>query len=880
VVERPRLVELVRRGLRGPFTLVTAPAGYGKSVLVRAWEAEDRPSGVVHTRLTEAPSSAAYFWAMAIEEMRRAGVDLQRDGATGAGDRSGPRTLARVAERIRAHGRPLVWVLDCGEHSLPRAVTDGLDRLMSLSGGALHLVLTTRIDPLLPLHRYRLDDAITEIRAADLAFSADETSALMQQAGLALAPRDVDKLRTRTGGWPAGLRFAAMSLAGRADIEHAIDAFRGDTDNVAEYLMSEVLATQPAAVRELLLRTCVVDELQPGVVEALTGDHCDARVLRFLAHGNSFIEPVQGSDDRYHYQPLFREFLRSQLAFERPALVPELHRAAAEWYAQHGQLPSAISHAALGEDWAMAARFVVNGFCYASELSRRQPTPLPTVLAHLPADLEVPEAGVTRALFALRELDADRAASELALAGKLLERDGRHLPQPCALAVVVLDAVVAGLGEDPEAGLTAAVAAESALHLQPVHDPVAHAELAAIVAGCKARMLLQLGRFGPARDVLAAGVKAAHAQDLDGAVAELQGLAALVNAMAGNLREALGVARRLVTTADGAGNGLVCSSRAAALAFAWVRLDEYELTAAHDLLRCAEELAPSYDAKVLHQVETLLKARLLAAQDELDLARAELQAVLPGQFDAPVRAWLDRSLLADLAALLMAQGDAEGALATLGDIGGCDHIECSLAVRRAWLAAGSGAEVAMPSRPAQSRADPLAVRVGSWLARAMSELHDGDAAAAQGCLESALHLAAPEHLRRPFLEAPDEIRQLLDRGKLAAGHRWLQVRVPAARAGSASSAAPEPGEHRQPRESDVAAGQAPIVIPLTKKEQEVLGYLAELLTTEEIASTMFVSVNTVRSHVRSILRKLGVTRRNEAVRRAWELRLLPSPNAA
>ena len=313
VVARPRLLDLVRRGVRGPFTLVTAPAGYGKTLLLRAWEAQDRPSRVVHTRVGEAGQSTADFWTTAIDEMRRAGVDVEG----GPTDWSDPRMLTRVAERIEAEGQPVVWVLDCGEHSLPRELTGGLDRMMVRSAGALHLVLLTRTDPPLPLHRYRLNDAIVEVRAADLAFTAAETSALMQQAGLALTASDVDELRARTGGWSAGLKFAAMSLAGRADIQQAIHAFRGDTDNVAEYLMSEVLATQPPATREFLLRTCLVDELQPGLVEALTGVHCDSRVLRFLAHGNSFVELVQGCEDRYRYQPLFREFLRSQLAFER-----------------------------------------------------------------------------------------------------------------------------------------------------------------------------------------------------------------------------------------------------------------------------------------------------------------------------------------------------------------------------------------------------------------------------------------------------------------------------------------------------------------------------------------------------------------------------------
>ncbi len=216
----------------------------------------------------------------------------------------------------------MVWVLDCGECSLSPAVGDAISRLIDQCGPSLRVVLLTRSDPPLPLHRYRLTDAITEIRAADLAFTATEASRLMRRAGLDLDPVDLTALQERTGGWPAGLKFAAMSLSGRADTADAIREFRGDTGNVAAYLMDEVLATQPTDTREFLLRTCIADELDPGLVGALTGMHCDPRALEFMAHGNSFIEPVPGVRCRYRYSSLFREFLRSQLSFERPTLGP------------------------------------------------------------------------------------------------------------------------------------------------------------------------------------------------------------------------------------------------------------------------------------------------------------------------------------------------------------------------------------------------------------------------------------------------------------------------------------------------------------------------------------------------------------------------------
>ena len=172
---------------------------------------------------------------------------------------------------------------------------------------------------------------------------------------------------------------------------------------------------------------------------------------------------------------------------------------------------------------------------------------------------------------------------------------------------------------------------------------------------------------------------------------------------------------------------------------------------------------------------------------------------------------------------------------------------------------------------------PLAVRVNALLLQAEQSIHEGDRAFGEICLQTALQVAAPEHLRRPFLEAPESVQSLLAHSGLTDHHRWLQVA--ATEAGQDTAASVADGQ-RQVRGHVGLPGTAPIVNPLTKKEQEVLGYLAELLTTDEIATTMFVSVNTVRSHVRSVLRKLGVARRNEAVRRAWELKLLPPRDAA
>lgn len=257
VIVRRRLLSLLREGLRGPLTLVTAPAGYGKTVLVRSWAADEVASStVVYTTLDDDDDpSPVDFWASLVEGLQSAGVDVRDVHASdspAALDRS---MIGRLAQRIATHGAPVVWVLDCGECTLPPALGGALHRLMTRSAGGLRLVLLTRTDPPLPLNRYVLNGALTEIRAADLSFTASEASTLMQRAGLHLDPADVDTLRVRTRGWPAGLRFAAMNLAGRADTREAIREFRGDTQNVAGYLMTEVLAKQPPAMRDFLLRT-------------------------------------------------------------------------------------------------------------------------------------------------------------------------------------------------------------------------------------------------------------------------------------------------------------------------------------------------------------------------------------------------------------------------------------------------------------------------------------------------------------------------------------------------------------------------------------------------------------------------------------------------
>jgi LuxR family maltose regulon positive regulatory protein len=655
---------------------------------------------------------------------------------------------------------------------------------------------------------------------------------------------------------------------------------------VAEYLMSEVLAKQSRGARAFLLRTCVADELVPDLVGELTGLPCDLHVLEVMARGNSFIELVPGRHDRYRYHALFREFLRGRLAFESPELVGKLHRVAAEWLVTDGQVFAAIRHAARAHDWQLATELLVDRLGFAELLMGWKGERLRALFTDLPDDTPGTPAAVTRAALALSELDLPRSELQLAAARRLLAEDHSAQSQVRGLAIAVLHAVTASLGADTDAGLRAALVAERAIRLAPTRDLDALMELSTIVSGCKGRVLFERGDLAAGSQALADGVRTAEAAHLEGVDEELKGMSALVEAVTGRLRRAT---RLALEVAPGTGDPVETATdepvqarpprpgvEAATLALAWVRTDESELQLARELLRQAERQQASYDSKVLGAVLSLLRARLLWSEGDFELALAELRGagepldLGSGSLTAPVTGWLAETLLVGEAASLVALDRPAEAIGLLRTLEGRDNIAAELVRNHALAAAGVQEAACTPSERAIAQA-PLAVQVEGLIGLAELALGDRDPARAEELLERALRIASTEHLRRPFKEASDDVRAFLRDSGLTGKNRWLGTRGP--------TEAPDPVADRVPlpqRGAHDDLHPSAIVIPLTPKESEVLGYLAELLTTEEIAATMYVSVNTIRSHVRSILRKLGASRRNEAVRLAWEIRLLPA----
>jgi LuxR family maltose regulon positive regulatory protein len=859
-VERPRLVAMVRRGVEGALTLVSAPAGTGKTAAVAAWARSGRaPGPVVWLSLEDLPSSWPVLHSLVADGLRRAGLDVP------AG--------ADLALSVVAHDSPVVLVLDHVD-DLGRDDAMALHQLVRRCAGALRLVLLSRADPLLPLHRYRLEDSLVEIRMADLAFTDLEARALLAGRGIELSRRASAALLDRTQGWAAGLVLAAMSLAHRSDQDSATAELSGDAGPVGEYLLSEVLDAHSGAARSLLLRTSVVDLLRPGLVEQLAGPQA-FRALTFLVRGNAFLEPVPGTPGWLRYHPLFRELLRAQLAYEEPETAVSGHLAAGDWLAREGVLDEAVQHAAAAGDWERAARYVVDALAVGDLLTTGAGGGPGRILAGAPPELHGPAMALVRAALALSRQDTDecRRCLDRARAAVRLE------PSPGAdltLAVLTLLRTAA-----EGAGATAerfAARAEQSLR-QLSDDLPRRAQVAAMLHLARGWVLVREGdlvaageQFGVAADMSASGPPTS-----ENLRALSLGHLALIAVRGGHLRQARRLAEESLAIgprSTGSASALAALT-AAHVASAWVAAETCEPMLLRRHLEAAAE-APGQPLWVDDQLTRVMLAMVQArvARERGDFAAAAEHLEVGGRHLAA--GWLEEALRLELAALDLAAGSPAQAATAANDLlaaAGPTGADAAVLLAHAHLVASAGQDPvdSAPDHPdgetvvvALPASAALAARVDGWLLEAARRLRRGEERGAAQALDRSLRLAAPEQLRRPFREAPSEVRRLLRlHPEISSRHAWLTPSTSASTAGLPGGAASR------------VLTVTPPVEQLTEKELEVLGHLAELLSTDEIATAMFVSVNTVRTHVRNILRKLSASRRNEAVRRARELGLLP-----
>jgi LuxR family maltose regulon positive regulatory protein len=359
-VRRHRLLARLDEAWGRSLTLISAPAGSGKTSLVAAW-LDGTGSAAAWLSLDREDDDEARFWTYLVEALKSARHDIGQATLQliGSGARLPTATLASaLLNEVAASDDPLLCVLD-DLHTIESAeLNEAIYYLVANAPDSFHLVATSRADPPWPLARLRATGRMTEIRAADLRFAEAETSELLEQAGLRLTEQDVQALTTRTLGWVAGVQMAAISMRGRDDPSGFIAHFAGSHRFILDYLTEEVLTRQPAEVIAFLERTSVLGRLTGSLCDAVTGESDGQDQLRRLDRDNAFIEALDDERRWYRYHPLLTDVLRTRLRASDPDIIPELHRRASSWFEQQGLTDEAIEHALIAGDHGSATRIL------------------------------------------------------------------------------------------------------------------------------------------------------------------------------------------------------------------------------------------------------------------------------------------------------------------------------------------------------------------------------------------------------------------------------------------------------------------------------------------------------------------------------------------
>ena len=361
VVPRPRLTEWLNEGLHRKLTLISAPAGSGKTTLVGEWVAGvERPAAWLS--LDEGDNDPTRFLTYLVAALQTVAPDIGESVLGVLGSPQPPPTeslLTALLNETTTVPDDFVLVLDDYHFVDARAIDDALVFLLEHLPPRMHLVIATREDPHLPLARLRARGQLTELRASDLRFTLSEAAEFLNSVmGLGLSAEDIAALESRTEGWIAGLQLAALSMRGREDVAGFIRAFTGSHRFVLDYLVEEVLQRQPERIRSFLLQTSILDRLSGPLCDTLTGGKDGRGMLEALERGNLFVFPLDDERQWYRYHHLFADVLQARLMQEQPGHAPPLHQRASGWYERNGSPTDAIRHALAAEDFERAAGLV------------------------------------------------------------------------------------------------------------------------------------------------------------------------------------------------------------------------------------------------------------------------------------------------------------------------------------------------------------------------------------------------------------------------------------------------------------------------------------------------------------------------------------------
>ncbi|HWI02064.1 MAG TPA: LuxR C-terminal-related transcriptional regulator [Propionibacteriaceae bacterium] len=887
LVARRRLSERLNRVVESKLTLVSAPAGFGKTTLLTEWltaATAERPSAA-WLSLDRRDNDPALFWAYLVAAIKTAAPEVGA-GALSLLETPQPpieAVLASLLNDLQAVPNELVLVLDDYHVLDAGAVQEAMGYLLEHLPPQIHLVIAGRADPALPLAGLRARGELVEIRAADLRFTPDETETyLNEMMGLVLTASDVATLEGRTEGWIAALQLAALSMQGRDDVAGFIAGFAGDDRYIVDYLAEEVLQRQPAEIHDFLLQTSILDRLSGPLCDAVTGRHDGKAMLTALERGNLFLVPLDDHRRWYRYHHLFADVLQAHLQDEQSSKVPELHRRASGWYEQNGEPSEAIRHAMAAADFQRAADLLERAI--PAMRRSRQETTLRSWLRALPDEVvrarPLLTVGLVGALLGTGEVDG--VEPWLRDAERWLEttsgmRDPSEAPSP---EMVVVDQEefrrLPGAIAMYRAGLALAQGdlpgtmqhARRALSLSS-DDELSRAGAAGLLglalwgagdleAGYTsyADCMAGLWRTGHIADTLGCAIALADIRRAQGRLGDamriyeqalqraaepggsvLRGTADMYVGMSEVHRERddLDAARQLLSRSQELGEhlGLRQNPYRWRVAMARVREAEGDLTGAFHLLGEAERL---YVSDLFPNVRPVpaMRARVLVAQGRLGdaLAWADEQRLSVDDDLSYLREFEHITL----ARVLLARYQEEQAEASISEVIGL--LDRLLRAAEEGFRTGSVLEI--------------------LVLQALAHQARGDAPAALAFLERALALAEPEGYFRIFLDEGAHLAALLRAAGKKGGVQSYVRRLLAA----------------LNRTEDSKPARQDLIEPLSDRELDVLRLLGSDLDGPDIARELIVSLNTVRTHTKNIYAKLGVNNRRAAVRRAAELGLL------
>jgi len=952
VIARPRLIARLNEGLQRKLTLISAPAGFGKTTLVSEWihtfrqeDTESRlpyrpetapPPAVAWLSLDERDNDPTRFLAYLVAALQTIVAKLGEGVLAALQSAQPPREpagrealLTELLNEITtatdnpAHpagsgyfapkghpaqskvGQSLVLVLDdyhvidAAPGGFPPlgAVDQALTFLLEHLPPQMHVVITTREDPRLPLARLRARGQLTELRAADLRFTTSEAAEFLSQVmGLRLATADIAALEERTEGWIAGLQLAALSMQDHQDVPGFIRAFTGDHRYIVDYLVEEVLQRQPAPVRSFLLQTAILDRLSGPLCDAVTGQNDGSARLEALQRGNFFVVPLDDKRHWYRYHHLFAEVLHTHLRAEQPELVAILHRRASEWFAQHGAAADAIRHALAGGDFARAADRIELAVP-AMRRSRQEATllgwlqALPDEIVQGRPVLSVHYAGTLLQSGELngvetRLCDAERwlgtgADIGTEMGAVVVDREEfRRLPGWIAIyragqalmrgdvpaTLTYAQRALDLLPEDHHPMRGAAVALlglaywtsgnlEAAYRMYA--DGMAHLQMAGNISDtiggaiALADIRIAQGRLHEAMRIYAQGLQLATAHG-DPA---LRGTADMYVGMSELHRERdeLDIARQhlLRSKAQGEHTGFPQNPYRWRVAMARLKESEGDLDGAFELLQEAERLYVSDFYPNVRPVAAL-KTSVWIAQGRLGEALG--WARTQGLSAQDNLSYLHEFEHMVLARVLLAQYKH-------------DHVDRALLEARGLLAR------LLLAAEAGGRIGSL---IEILVLQALAHQAQGDLPAALAPLERALTLAEPEGYVRIFVDEGEAMLQLLReaaalKGRAASRPDYTDKLLATCEAKQQTYASDSP---LPTAPSPTPLAVQPLIEPLSQRELEVLRLFKTELSGPEIAQQLVIGLSTVRTHTKSIYSKLNVNSRRAAVTRATELNLL------